>query len=42
MNKAYAGLRDLANGAIDFERLGDRLSALGAQIVVPEAAKGGP
>ena len=35
-------LLDVGDRPIDFQCLGDRLAALGTQVVVPEAAKRGP
>ena len=40
--KAYAALLDVGDRGVDLEGLGDCLAALGAQLVVPDAAKGTP
>ena len=39
---AMAALLDVSDRRIDFQCLADRLAALGAQFVEPEAAKRGP
>ena len=42
INKAYAGLPDAGDRGVDLEGLGDRLAALGAQLVPRETAKRDP
>ena len=41
-NKVHTALPDVGDRGVDLEGLGDRLAALGAQFVEPEAAKRGP
>ena len=42
MTDAKTALLDVGDRRIDFQGLADRLAALGAQVVGPEAAKRGP